>query len=72
MLPNRSRAGHLILEMEVKAGVMEMLPGQGPATIGESPKKVLAQGAGTVTVTDLALDVGASQAEPTPVVATPG
>lgn len=62
-----------IVEMEVKAGVMvEKVPDQGPTTTGGSPKKVQAQWAGTVTATALALDVGASQVEPTPAAATPG
>lgn len=59
--------------MEVKAGVMvEMVRDQGPTTTGGSPKKVQGQWAGTATVTGLVLDVGASQAEPTPAAATPG
>lgn len=73
MRPNSSRAGVPILEMEVNAGVMvEMVLDQGPTTTGENPKKVQAQWAGTATVTGLVLDVGASQAEPTPAAATPG
>lgn len=73
MRPNHSRAGVPIVEMDVKAGVMvEMVPDQGPTTTGGSPKKVQAQWAGTVTATGLALDVGASQVEPTPAAATPG
>lgn len=64
---SNSRAGVPVLEMEGKVGVMvEMVPDQGPATTGWSPKKVQAQWAGTVTVTDLGQGVGASQAEPTP------
>lgn len=70
---NSSRAGVPVLEMEVNAGVMvEMVLDQGPTTTGENPKKVQAQWAGTATVTGLVLDVGASQAEPTPAAATPG
>lgn len=72
MLPNRRRAGVPVVEMEVKVGVMEMVPEQGAATIGGSPKRVPAQWAGTVTATGPALDVGASQAEPTPAAATRG
>lgn len=72
MLPSRSRAGVPVVEMEVKVGVMEMVPEQGAATIGGSPKKVPAQRAGTATATGQALDVGASQAEPTPAAATLG
>lgn len=73
MHPNNSKAGDLVVEMEVKAGVMgEMVPEQGAATTGGSPKKVPAQWAGTATVTGQALDVGASQAEPTPAAVTPG
>lgn len=73
MHPNRSRAGVPAVAMEVKAGVVvEMVPDQGPTTTGESPKKAQAQWAGIVTVTGLVLDVGASQAEPTPAAATPG
>lgn len=73
MHPNRSRAGVPIVEMEVKAGVtVEIVPEPGPATTGRSLKKVQAQWAGTATVTDLALDVGVSQAEPTPAAVTPG
>lgn len=73
MRPNLSRAGVPIVEMELKAGVVvEMVSEEEPTTTGGSPKKVRAQWAGTVTVTGLALDVGASQAEPTPAAATPG
>lgn len=70
--PNHSRAGVPVVVMEMKAGVMEMEPDQGAATTGGSPKKVPAQLAGTATVTAQALDVGASQAEPTPAAAIPG
>lgn len=71
--PNHSRAGVPVVEMEVKAGVAEeMVPEEEPTTTGGSPKKVQARWAGTVTVTGLVLDVGASQAEPTPAAATPG
>lgn len=73
MRPSRSRAGVPTVEMEMKAGVTaEMAPEQGAAATGGSPKKVPAQLAGTATVTGPALDVGASQAEPTPAAATPG
>lgn len=64
---NSSRVGVAVWEMEVKAGaVVEMVPDQGPTTTGGSPKKVLAQLAGTATVTGRARGVGASRAEPTP------
>lgn len=73
MHPNRSRAGVPVLEMEMKAGVVvEIILEPGPTTTGGSPKKVQAQWAGTATVTDLGLDVGVSQAEPTPAAVTPG
>lgn len=73
MRPNHNRAGVPTVEMEVKAGVIvEMVPDQGPAAIGGNLRKVQAQWVGTATVTGLVLDVGASQAEPTPAVATPG
>lgn len=71
--PNSHRAGAPTVEMEVRAGAMvETVPDQVPATTGGSHKKVQAQWAGTATVTGQALDVGASQAEPTPAAATPG
>lgn len=41
--------------------VVLMTPKQGPITIGGSLRKVLAQRAGTATVTGPALDVGVSQ-----------
>lgn len=73
MCPNRNRAGVQVVEMEVKGGVaMEMDPEEEPTITGVSRKKVEALWAGTATVTGLALDVGASQAEPTPAAATPG
>lgn len=73
MHPNHSRAGVPIVEMEMKPGVVvEMVQDQGLATTGASPKKVQALWAGTATVTGLALDVGVSQAEPTPAAVTPG
>lgn len=73
MHPSHNRAGVPTVEMEVKAGVMvEMVPDQGPAATGGSLRKVQAQWVGTATVTGLALDVGVSQAEPTPAAAIPG
>lgn len=57
----------------MKDGVaVEMDPEEEPTIIGGSVKKVQVLWAGTVTVTGLALDVGVSQAEPTPAAATPG
>lgn len=73
MHQNHSRAGVPTVEMEAKAGVIvEMVPDQGLTTTGGRTKKVQAQWAGTATATGLALDVGVSQAEPTPAAATPG
>jgi len=66
MLPNRSRAGVPTVEMAAIAGVtVEMAPEQGAKTTGGSLRKV-------ATATGPALDVGTSQAEPTPAAATPG
>lgn len=67
MPPNRSRAG--AQTVEVRAGV---LVDQGEATTGGSPRKVQAQWVGTATATARALDVGVSQAGPTPAAATLG
>lgn len=62
-----------IAVMEVKAGVMvEKVLDLVPATTGGSLRKVQARWAGTATATVLALDVGASQVEPTPAAATLG
>lgn len=73
MWPNHSRAGVPLVEMEVKDGVAVVMdPEAEPTITGESPKKVQALWAGTATVIDLALDVGAIQAEPTPAAATLG
>lgn len=60
--------------MEVKDGVAVEMDPEEPTIIGGSLNKVqvLRAGTGTVTVTGLALDVGVSQAEPTPAAATPG
>lgn len=70
---SHSRAGEATVEVGVKAGVVvEIVPEEGPVITGENLKKVLAQWAGTVTATGLALDVGVSQVEPTPAVVTPG
>lgn len=71
--PKCSRAGVPIVEMEVKPGVvLLMVPEQEPATTGGNLKKVQARWVGTATVTGPALDVGASQVEPTQVAVTPG
>lgn len=76
MLPSSlssSRAGEAAAEVEAMAVAMvEMAPEEVPATTGVSPRKVRGQWAGTATVTALALDVGVSQAEPTPAAVTPG
>lgn len=69
MLPNHSKDGAQTVAMEVRAGVVV---DQGAATTGGTPRKVQAQWVGTATATARALDVGASQAEPTPAAATLG
>lgn len=71
--PNNSKAGVPPAEMGVKDGLMvEMATEEEPTITGGSTKRVQAPRAGTATVTGLALDVGASQAEPTPAAATLG
>ena len=73
MHPNRSRVGVPTVETEKILGtVVLMVLEQGPTTTGGNLKKVPAQRAGTATATGPALDVGVSQAEPTPAAVTPG
>lgn len=73
MHPNHSRAGDPTVATEAKAGVVAgTAPEEEATTTGASPKKVLGRWAGTATATGPALDVGASQVEPTPAAATPG
>lgn len=73
MHPNRNKTGLPMVEMELRVGAtVEMVQEEEPATTGGSPTKVPAQWAGIATVTGLALDVGASKAEPTQAAATPG